>query len=33
MTPAAYHRQACRGGVTKELLRVASVSISADWCR
>ena len=29
MTPAAYHRQACRGGVTKELLRVASVSISA----
>ncbi len=29
MTPAAYHRQVCRGGVTQELLRVASISISA----
>ena len=29
MTPAAYHRQACRGSVSKELLRVASGFISA----
>jgi len=29
MTPAAYHRQACGGGVSRELLRVVSAFVSA----
>jgi len=28
MTPAAYHRQACGGGVSRELLRVVSAFVS-----